>query len=75
MQVPSYTTGIQEYPVCQPESRIPPSRIQEYPSTLVDLKSGTLTRSCGQSLGNLTRAMPLRIRNATCGGSPWPGLV
>ena len=31
--VPSYTTGIQEYPVCRPESRIPPSRIQEYPST------------------------------------------
>ena len=59
--VPSYTTGIQEYPVCQPESRIPPSRIQEYPSTLVDLKSGTLTRSCGQSLGNLTRAIPLSV--------------
>ena len=32
--VPSYTTGIQEYPVCRPESRIPPSRIQECPSTL-----------------------------------------
>ena len=47
--------------MCQPESRIPPSRIQEYPSTLVDLKSGTLTRSCGQSLGNLTRAIPLSV--------------
>ena len=33
--VPSYTTGIQEYPVCQPESRIHPSRIQEYPSTAI----------------------------------------
>ena len=35
--VPSCTTRIQEYPVCRPESRIHPSRIQEYPSTQREL--------------------------------------
>ena len=26
-------TGIQEYPLCRPGSRVPPQGIQEYPST------------------------------------------
>ena len=31
--VPTVPTGIQEYPLCQPGSRVPPPEIQEYPST------------------------------------------
>ena len=63
--VPSYTTGIQEYPVCQPESRIHPSRIQEYPSTAsVSPISRPRVQLPAQSAPRLRRNPPPAARTA-----------
>ena len=58
--VPSYTTGIQEYPVCQPESRIHPSRIQEYPSTQRNRKEKRMLHPLGAQAETQDRKTVLR---------------
>ena len=63
--VPSYTTGIQEYPVCQPESRIHPSRIQEYPSTSCHAPAFTRFSSFAQGAASPAESRTLMQVSAT----------